>query len=132
MNMQAKALNLFTEATSRVEAAFWFGSSRPLLPVFTSLLHIFTLLLHHYYVLLHYYYIIITSLLHHYYIIIMHYCVIIALLLHQRSIAAPEGGARWTAGYVRLDERKSWERNRSSPPRFAYRTGAWPCEMLRF
>ena len=48
------------------------------------------------------------------------------------GIAAPEGGARWTAGYVRLDERKSWERNRSSPPRFAYRTGAWPCEMLRF
>ena len=25
------------------------------------------------------------------------------------GIAAPEGGARWTAGYVRLDERKSSE-----------------------
>ena len=29
------------------------------------------------------------------------------------GIPAPEGGARWTGVYVRLDERKWWERIRS-------------------
>ena len=32
-----------------------------------------------------------------------------------RSIAAAEGGALWTGGYVPLDERKSWERIRGGP-----------------
>jgi hypothetical protein len=31
------------------------------------------------------------------------------------GIAAAEGGALWTGGYVPLDERKSWERIRGGP-----------------
>ena len=53
--MQAKALNLFTEATSRAEAAFLFSQA----------------------IITHYY-----AFLHHYYVIITHYYTITMSLLH--------------------------------------------------
>ena len=73
------------------------GSSRPLLPVFTSLLRIITPLLHHYDSLLHHYnallryycvinthyYVIIVLLLRHLYTLLHHYYIIITSLLHQ-------------------------------------------------
>jgi hypothetical protein len=37
-------------------------------------------------------------------------------LLGVNGIAAAEGGALWTGGYVPLDERKSWDPRRTVPP----------------
>ena len=60
MNMQSKAMNLFTEATSRAEAAFRFNQA-----IITC-----------FYVIITHFYVIITSLLRiitHYYVIITYF-----------------------------------------------------------
>ena len=79
MNTQSKALNLFTEATSRAKAAFRFNQA-----IITCFNVIITSLLRHYYVIITHYYVIITSLLHifrsllrHYYVLFHHYYIMI-------------------------------------------------------
>ena len=51
MNMQAKALNLFTEATIRSEAAFWFNQ---------AIITCFDIIITHFYIIITHYYTIIT------------------------------------------------------------------------
>ena len=61
MNTQSKALNLFTEATSRAKAAFQFNQ---------AIITCFYVIITHFNVIITHYCVIITSLLHHYYVLL--------------------------------------------------------------